>query len=194
MTGIGDRLYPGRSLPEGIVAMGGAAWALVISADSPSREETSVISAGLIDVAVDLDGPALVWMLRAQPEADRILPVRRGMMRGRHRPRIGVGWSACVWAWWDRHQPLHEREDGRGLAQVLLVHSRTTQVRAMRSLELPPAIVTQLAIMEAAAIDAGRDQSTLERVHTWTLTASSAEIEARAAKALVRTGVREKAS
>lgn len=194
MTGVGDRLYPGRSLPEGVAVHGGRGWLILVSVDAPTREECGVINAGLIDLAIEREGPVLLWMMRAQPEQDRLLPARRGMRRGPRAPRVGVGWSAAAWPWWDRRELTVEHVDGSSVAQVVLVHSPTTQVRAMRSIALTPRITTRIAELEADAIAEGRDEIALERAVRWTLRSDSATIEARAVRAMVRTGVREKAS
>lgn len=187
---VGSRLYPGRSLPEGVAAVGGRGWLLVISVDHPTREEIATVGAGAIDLAIDREGPALIWFVRALPERQRRrLPARRGMMRPRA-PKQVLAWSAAAWPWWERHEAPGEVD----VAQVVLVHSRTTQVHAVRTIGLPDRIAERIYELEADAIAEGRDEIAWDRVLRWTQRASNAALEERATKAPARTGVEEKAS
>lgn len=171
MIRVGDR-YPGASwpMPEGVASHAAQAWTLTIVVADPSQRERDAITVGAIDVSIDRDGPAIVWLVRA-PDC--------------------IGWSACASAWWERTAPETPTDHPGvgGVAQIVLVDAASARIRAMRTIGLTTAVAARLRELETEAQASGRDDASLERARAWTRTASPEQIAERASTAPVVTGV-----
>ncbi len=200
MRRVGERLYPSGSLPESLTVHAGAGWALVFAIERPARAEVAAVARGRVEVAVDLEGPALVWLARASlaepsSEAPRSRARHRTGARSgplaRARACTPLAWSACALAWWERTAPdLPPDAPGvAGIVQVVIADARSTRIAAVRTIGLTPAVAAQVRAIEGEAQRAGRDEDALEAVRRWTREAREPEVAARADAALARTSV-----
>lgn len=165
---VGSHLFPGRTLPEGVMIEGGRGWVVLVSLDNPTASEIRAVERGRVEVSVALggEGHVLVWALKTST----------------------MGWSASAWAPWER-SALEQELDGKQVIQVVVVDGRDTRVRAIRTIGLSPNVAAQLAMVEAAAVSAGRNDAMLEVEREWTLSAEPAAIAALAKAAQVVTWV-----
>lgn len=127
---VGARLYPGRSMPEGVVVDGSRQWVVMIALDAPSAAERAAVAEGAVRVGCMREGPVLLWAVGA------------GDMTG-----------SAAWAPVHRTAPATIGEDGGVLCALLLVDAATTEVRAMRVVGVPPRSASVLAQLEHEAAE-----------------------------------------
>lgn len=167
---VGTPLYPGRSLPEGVVVEGGRGWIVIVSFDGVSASEVRAVERGAVDVAVAVggDGRVLLWLVRVERCVD---------------------WSAAAWAPWERSAIEQTHADDKQVIQVALVEARTTRVRALRTIGLTERVGATLASLEAAAAALPRSDESLQIEREWSLSASTETIANMATTAPLITGV-----
>lgn len=158
MIRVGSRVQGFVGAPEGVAVEGPGVWLVYVVIDGVTRSEEDAVSKGPISLAVDQDGPCLVWIVG---------------LDGLH--------SAAVWPRWAARRvetPALPPGVG-GLAQVVLIESRTGEVRALRSVGLTKAVAERIEAMSELCESSGRDEAAFRRLAQWSRTAEPDELKRR---------------